>query len=309
MIPGLVGTGAQSLADPPGEVSAKTVGDMVSWGHRRGAFDLRRPLIMGVLNVTPDSFSDGGHYLDPEIAVERAAAMVAEGAGIVDIGGESTRPGAVPVDPAEEVARVVPVVRLLRSRLEVPVSIDTRRAEVARAALDAGADIVNDVSALRDPAMARVVAESGAGLVLMHMRGTPATMQDDPVYDDVASDVARELGSRLAVAQAAGIALERVVVDPGIGFGKTYSHNLELIARLDVLARLGRPILLGPSRKAFLGALLGGAPAAERAVATAAACVVGWLNGARIFRVHDVRTVWEALRVADAIRTATVQTA
>jgi dihydropteroate synthase len=264
---------------------------------------------MGVLNVTPDSFSDGGRYSDPELALERAAAMVAEGAGILDVGGESTRPGAAPVDPREEIGRVVPVVRLLSARLGVPISIDTRRAEVARAALDAGADVVNDVSSLTDPAMARVVADAGAGLVLMHMRGTPATMQDDPVYADVAAEVAAELGDRLATATAAGIPAERIVVDPGIGFGKTYAHNLELIARLDVLTRLGRPILVGPSRKAFLGALLGGAPATGRAVATAAACTVALLKGARIFRVHDVRIVWEALRVADAIGAATEHTA
>ncbi|MEX2571569.1 MAG: dihydropteroate synthase [Gemmatimonadota bacterium] len=276
----------------------------VRWGHRTGALDLGAPVLMGVLNVTPDSFSDGGLFADPARAAERAEAMVAEGAAIIDIGGESTRPGAQPLGADEEIERVLPVLRLVRSRMDVPISIDTRRAAVARAALDAGADIVNDVSALADPEMPRVVAASGAALVLMHMRGTPATMQVDPMYGDVAAEVTAELGERLRVARDAGIEEDRIVVDPGIGFGKTQGHNLELISRLDLLTTLGRPVLLGVSRKAFLGALLGGAPASERGVATAAACVAGLFKGARVFRVHDVRIVREALQVAEAIRTA-----
>ncbi|MQA89748.1 MAG: dihydropteroate synthase [Gemmatimonas sp.] len=275
------------------------------WGHRRGAFDLRRPLIMGILNVTPDSFSDGGRFIDPQHALEQAEAMVAEGADLIDVGGESTRPGAMPIHAAIERQRIIPVVRVLRANLRVPLSVDTRRASVAKAALDEGVDVINDVSALTDPGMARVVADAAAGLVLMHMRGVPATMQDDPVYDDVAADVTAVLRERSTVAVREGIDAERVVIDPGLGFGKTQAHNLELIARLHVLASVGRPILLGPSRKAFLGALLDGAPHESRAVATAAACAIGLMNGARVFRVHDVQIVWEALRVAEAIRLTT----
>lgn len=257
---------------------------------------------MGILNVTPDSFSDGGRWTAVDAAVRRAAEMVEEGAGMIDVGGESTRPGADPVAAAEERARVVPVIEALRRVLPVPLSVDTCKAEVARAALDAGADVVNDVTALRDPAMAAAVSAAGCGVVLMHMRGTPRTMQVDPRYDDVVREVTDELEAALGRAVDAGVDQERVVVDPGIGFAKTTDHNLRLVARLEALGRLGRPVLLGVSRKAFLGKLLGGAPPEERAVATAAACVAGLLHGARVFRVHDVRPVVEALRVAEAIR-------
>jgi dihydropteroate synthase len=256
---------------------------------------------MGILNVTPDSFSDGGNFLRVGAALHRARQMAEEGADVIDVGGESTRPGADTVDAAEEVARVVPVIRALKTSLSLPVSVDTRKAEVAAAALAAGADIVNDVTALGDPEMAGVVAQHGAGLVLMHMRGTPQTMQLDPRYDDVARAVTEELRVALGRADAGGIPVERVVVDPGIGFGKTADHNLELIARLDELLSLGRPILLGPSRKAFIGQLLGGVPPEERAVGTAATCVAGLFRGARIFRVHDIRIVRQALDVAEAI--------
>ncbi|MDR0787591.1 MAG: dihydropteroate synthase [Gemmatimonadota bacterium] len=276
----------------------------VRWVHRSGAFDLSAPVVMGVLNITPDSFSDGGLHLDPEAAVDRVAAMVNEGVDLVDIGGESTRPGSRSPDPAVEISRVVPVIRAIRSRWDLPVSVDTRRAEVARAALDAGADIVNDVSALGDPEMAGVISRAGAGVVLMHMRGTPELMQNDPRYIDVAGEVTAELRERLALALDAGINRERIAVDPGIGFAKTFDHNLELIARLKELSVLGQPMVLGASRKAFLGALIGGAPPEERGVATVAACVVGFLNGAGIFRVHDVKMVREALQVAAAIRGA-----
>jgi dihydropteroate synthase len=267
---------------------------------------LGEPLVVGVLNVTPDSFSDGGLYDEPDAALRRAVEMVREGAGMIDVGGESTRPGSDEVTEDEEAARVIPVVRRLKEALDVPISVDTRKARVARAALEAGADVVNDVSALRDPEMAAVVAGSGAGLVLMHMRGTPKTMQADPRYDDVVGEVTDELSTALDAAIAAGIDPERVVVDPGIGFAKSYRHNLELLGGLAGLGRLGRPVMLGVSRKAFLGQLLGGVPPEERVVATAAACVAGLLAGARIFRVHDVRPVTEALRVAEAIRCATV---
>lgn len=275
-----------------------------SWAIRGRSLALERPLVMGVLNATPDSFSDGGRHDAPERALARAEEMVAQGADLLDLGGESTRPGAAPVSPRDEAARILPTLRLLRSRLAVPLSVDTRRAEVARAALDEGAEIVNDVSALGDPAMGGVVAEAEAGVVLMHMRGTPETMQRDPRYADVAGEVADELAAALQRARAAGIADARVVLDPGIGFAKTAEHNLELIARLGELARLGRPLLLGASRKSFIGRILGGIPAVERDAGTAAACVVGLLHGARIFRVHDARTARHALDVAEAIRRA-----
>jgi dihydropteroate synthase len=258
---------------------------------------------MGVLNVTPDSFSDGGRFLETSSAVERGLRLVEEGADLLDVGGESTRPGAAPVTEAEEIGRVVPVVEALAARLEVPISVDTSKAAVARAALAAGAAVINDVTALGDPEMAATVVEAGAGIVLMHMRGTPRTMQHDPRYDDVAGDVAEFLADRVAVAGRAGIAPERIAIDPGIGFGKTLDHNLELLARIDVLAALGPPVLVGVSRKAFLGTLLDGAPATARVMGTAAACVMALSGGARIFRVHDVTPVREALTVAHAIRT------
>jgi dihydropteroate synthase len=288
----------------PDTPAAVPVGEVPEWrvGDRR--IPLARPLVMGILNVTPDSFSDGGHFLDPERALRRAEQMVEQGADLLDVGGESTRPGAAPVPIDEEIVRVAPVIRLLRERLPVPISVDTRRAEVAAAALAEGAEIVNDVSALGDPGMAREIARARAGLVLMHMRGTPADMQEHATYGDVVREVVAELRPRLSAARGAGIEAERVVVDPGIGFAKTAEHNLRLLAHLPALAELGRPILLGVSRKAFLGALLGGAPPEERVVATAAACVAGLLGGARIFRVHDVVPVRQALIVAEAIRAA-----
>lgn len=276
--------------------------DAGRWALRRGVISLDRPMVMGILNVTPDSFSDGGRFLDPADAVAQARRMAAEGADLVDVGGESTRPGAPAVSADEEAARVVPVIRALRDALELPVSVDTRKAAVAREAMAAGADVVNDVSGLADPAMAGVVAPSGAGLVLMHMRGTPATMQGLTEYGDVVDDVAAELADSLARADAAGIARERVVLDPGIGFAKTAEQNLELIASLErIQARLGRPVLLGASRKSFIGALLGGVPADERDAGTVGACVAGLARGARLFRVHDVRAARQALDVAWAI--------
>jgi dihydropteroate synthase len=271
-----------------------------SWRLRGAALPLGRPRVMGILNVTPDSFSDGGRFRGAEPALARAREMVAEGADLIDVGGESTRPGARAVSVQEEMARVLPVVAAIRAELDVPLSIDTRHAGVARRALDAGADVVNDVSALDDPEMAGVVAELGAGLVLMHMRGTPATMQSLAVYGDVAAEVAAELEPRLARALAAGIDAERIVLDPGVGFAKTAEQNLELIARLEVLVPLGRPLLLGPSRKTFIGELLGVAPGGRDA-GTVGACVAGLARGARIFRVHEVRAVRQALDVADAI--------
>ena len=273
-----------------------------TWRIRGHTLSLERPVVVGVLNVTPDSFSDGGRYRDAAPALARARRLVANGAHALDVGGESTRPGAAAVSAEEELARVLPVLRAVKDQLGVPVSVDTRKAVVARAVIAAGADAINDVSALGDPEMAAVVADSDAGLVLMHMRGTPETMQTLIGYRDVAAEVADELEPRLFAALEAGIEAERIVVDPGIGFAKTAAQNLELISRLGVLVeRLGRPVLLGASRKAFIGALLGGIAADERDAGTVGACVAGLAAGARIFRVHEVRAAREALEVADAV--------
>jgi dihydropteroate synthase len=260
-----------------------------------------RPSVMGVVNVTPDSFSDGGVNFDPEDAVAAARRMVAEGAAIVDVGGESTRPGAEGVSAEEELRRVVPVLEALED--EVPVSIDTSKAEVARHALELGAELVNDVTALRgDPELAGVVADSGAYLCLMHMQGEPRTMQLDPRYGDVVSEVAAFLEERLGVAVAAGIAEERVCLDPGIGFGKTVEHNFELIRRLGELTALGRPVVIGISRKSSLGKLLGDPDATTGSVAASVgAAVAAYERGATILRVHDVREHVEALTAARAV--------
>ena len=262
---------------------------------------LQRPLVMGVLNVTPDSFSDGGLYLDAEAAVAHAGEMTAEGASIIDVGGESTRPGAEPVPERDELARVIPVVERVAVDLEPRVSIDTRKVAVAEAAIQAGARIVNDVSAFRsDPAMAGLVASSGATCCLMHMLGDdPRTMQADPRYDDVVSDVKAFLEQRLAFAVGEGVREEHVWLDPGIGFGKTIDHNLELIRRLDEIVALGRPVVIGTSRKTFIGRLTG-RPERERAAGTVAANVIAYERGASIFRVHDVVEAVDSLKVAAA---------
>jgi dihydropteroate synthase len=252
---------------------------------------------MGVVNVTPDSFSDGGVHLDPEVAAAAARRMLAEGAAIVDVGGESTRPGSDGVSLEEELRRVVPVLERLAG--EVPVSIDTAKAEVARRALELGAVMVNDVTAFRaDPAIAEVAAEHGAYVCLMHMQGEPRTMQLDPHYDDVAGEVAAFLEERLAFAVAHGVQEERVCLDPGIGFGKTVEHNLELLRRLDVLVALGRPILVGISRKSSLRRLVG---SDELLGASVAAAVAAFERGASILRVHDVKEHVDALTVAKAL--------
>lgn len=256
---------------------------------------------MGVVNVTPDSFSDGGAYFDAAKAVDRGLELAAEGADIVDVGGESTRPGSRPVAEAEEIGRVVPVIGALRKKTPALLSVDTAKAAVARAALEAGADIVNDTSAFRfDPAMPGVVARAGAGVVLMHMQGTPLTMQKSPRYDDLVGEIGAFLAERIRVAEAAGIPRERVIVDPGIGFGKTLEHNLELLRRQEAFLGLGRPLLLGFSRKAFLGAILD-LPAGERLEGTIAAAVLSVERGAHILRVHDVGPVSRAVRSAEAI--------
>lgn len=273
-----------------------------TWRVRGRAIDVSaRPLVMGILNVTPDSFSDGGRFRAPGPALSRARTLAAEGADLVDVGGESTRPGAPPVSAAEEAARVVPVIEALKRELDVLVSVDTRKAEVARLALAAGADVVNDVSGLADPAMADVLAAHDCGAVLMHMRGTPETMDALADYGDVAEEVAGELADVLARAAAAGVSPDRIVLDPGLGFAKTGEQNLALLSGLSSLLSLGRPVLVGPSRKRFVGALLGGLPPEARDAGTVGACVAGLARGARLFRVHEVRAARHALDVADAV--------
>jgi dihydropteroate synthase len=259
-----------------------------------------RPAVMGVVNVTPDSFSDGGRFLRPEAAAAEAYGMLDAGAAIVDIGGESTRPGSEGISVDEELRRVEPVLSALQGQ---PLSIDTSKAEVARRAIAAGAVMVNDVTALRaDSELAGVVADGEAYLCLMHMLGEPRSMQDDPRYDDVVSEVASFLGERLALAVDEGIAEERICLDPGIGFGKTVDHNLELLARLDEIVALGRPVLVGASRKRFLGRVLGNPEALTGPVsAGVAVAVIAYERGASIFRAHDVREHVEALRAARAV--------
>jgi dihydropteroate synthase len=262
---------------------------------------VREYTLMGIVNVTPDSFSDGGAFEDAVPAIAQARRLVAEGAGIVDVGGESTRPGAAPVAAEEELARVLPVVvGVAALHLPAQISIDTMKLEVAQASVEAGASYVNDVTAFRhDPELAGLVADRGLDCCLMHMAGEPRTMQLDPRYDDVVSDVKAFLEERLAFAVGEGVAEERIHLDPGFGFGKTAEHNLELLRRLDELAALGRPLVVGVSRKSFLGRITG-RDVAERAVATAAANVLAYERGAAIFRVHDVAPSADALAVAAA---------
>jgi dihydropteroate synthase len=259
-----------------------------------------RPSVMGVLNVTPDSFSDGGRFLAPEAAIAHGRKLAAEGADLIDVGGESTRPGAEPVGADEELRRILPVIEALAGATEVPLSTDTYKASVARAALSAGASFVNDVSAFTgDAEMAAVVAEAGVDVCLMHMKGEPRTMQEDPRYDDVVSEVKAFLEERLAFAAGEGVRVDRVWLDPGIGFGKTVEHNLELLRRLDEIVAIGRPVLIGPSRKRFLGALTG-REESDRLAGGLSAVVMAFERGATMFRVHDVRETRDALSVAGA---------
>lgn len=271
------------------------------WRTSRRSIDLSSPVLMGILNVTPDSFSDGGRYLDRDSALRRVEELERQGADVIDVGGESTRPGSNPVSEDEEMRRVVPVIEAAADRSRVALSIDTTKSTVARSALAAGAEIINDISGLRfDPGLGQLAAESGAGLVLMHIRGEPRTMQDDVRYGDVVQDIAEELGASLVSALAAGCRPEQLVVDPGIGFGKTARQNLVLINELDRFVRLGYPVLIGPSRKSFIGKILG-LDMDERLEASLAACVVALIRGARIFRVHDVQAARRALDMAEAI--------
>jgi dihydropteroate synthase len=262
----------------------------------------RVPLIVGIVNVTPDSFSDGGVHYDRTVAVEAALRMERDGAAIVDVGGESTRPGSDPVSADEELERVIPVISEIRKRSGVPISIDTAKARVAAAALDAGADMINDVTALRhDPAMRLLAAQRGVPVVLMHMRGAPKTMQQDIRFDDVVADVARELREFRDAAIEAGVEKEQIVVDPGIGFGKTGEHNLQLLARACELTTIG-PLMIGASRKAFIGRLTGREAGPDRMAGSLAAVCAAARAGAAFVRVHDVRETADFLEVMDAIR-------
>lgn len=255
---------------------------------------------MGIVNVTPDSFSDGGRFLDPELAVRRGLQIVADGADIVDVGGESTRPGSDVVSARDEGERVLPVIKHLAAELDAPISVDTRKPEVAALALEAGATIVNDVSAASDPAMFEVVKDSSAGLVLMHMRGDPKTMQQAPSYIDVVDEVKEYLRERVEAAVFAGVDVDRLAIDPGIGFGKTLEHNLSLLANTEAFLDVGRPLLVGPSRKRFIGELTG-TESDDRVEGTAGA--VAWVaaQSAHIVRVHDVKEMVRVVRVVDAI--------
>ena len=270
---------------------------------RTRTLDLSSPLVMGVLNVTPDSFSDGGRHATLEAALARAREMAAEGAAIIDVGGESTRPGAPPVAEEEERRRVLPVIERIRRELDVPVSVDTMKPGLMRAACAAGAELINDVMALRAPGALEAARETGAAVCLMHMQGEPRTMQQAPAYGDVVREVQDFLAGRVAACEAAGIARDGLLVDPGLGFGKALDHNLRLLGQLDSFAGLGVPLLVGASRKSMLGQLTG-QPVDERMHAGIAAAVIAVWQGARVIRTHDVRATMDALKVTAAIRAA-----
>lgn len=282
-------------------VARRVEGGPGRWDMRGASLSLGRPVVLGILNVTPDSFSDGGRYEAPEVAVARASELVAQGADLVDVGGESTRPGAPPVAAEDEWRRIGPVVRALAAR-GVAVSVDTTKESVARRAIEAGARVINDVSGLvADPGLAELAAETGTGLVIMHRRGTPRTMQDDVEYEDLVGEVRSFLGRQVDLALLRGCQPEQLVVDPGLGFGKSAGGSLRLIERLGEIASLGLPVLVGPSRKSFIGSVLD-AGVEERLEGTLAACVLALDRGARLFRVHDAGAARRALDMAEAIR-------
>ncbi len=268
--------------------------------HARGTLDLSRPVVMGVLNVTPDSFSDGGRYLDPQCALDRAQQMLAEGAAIIDVGGESTRPGAAPVGVAEELSRVLPVVRQIARHGEAVISVDTSQPEVMRAVIDAGAAMINDVRALSLPGALQAAAASSAAVCVMHMQGEPGTMQRQPQYQDVVSEVRAMLIDRIRQCVAAGIDPARICIDPGFGFGKSLQHNLELLRRLPELRIAGHPVLVGLSRKSMLRQLTG-READARLAGSVSLATIATLQGARIVRAHDVAATVDALQVATAM--------
>jgi dihydropteroate synthase len=274
---------------------------LVDWAIRDRVLSTSdRTLIMGVVNVTPDSFSDGGRFLGAERAIEHGLQLYSDGAHLVDVGGESTRPGAEPVSTVEEIRRVVPVIAAL-AKAGVPVSVDTSKPAVAAAALEEGALVINDITALGDPAMAPLVAAAGCGVVLMHMQGTPRNMQEHPTYVDVAVEVASFLEKRARLAEEAGVERRYICIDPGIGFGKAQHHNLELLDRLDLLVATGYPVLVGTSRKSFLGRILDEPDPTERDVATAATVAIAVIRGAAVVRVHNVEMARQAVLIADAI--------
>ncbi|VTS05195.1 dihydropteroate synthase [Tuwongella immobilis] len=275
------------------------------WHCRQHILEMRtRPLVMGILNVTPDSFSDGGKHLHQHDALEAARRMIADGADILDIGGESSRPGSQPISLDEELQRVIPVVERISAESPIPISVDTTKPEVARQALQAGACIINDITALRDPAMVAVARDFQAGVALMHMQGTPATMQQNPQYEDVVTEVRGFLESRLHDLIHAGIAWERMVIDPGIGFGKTIDHNLRLLAELPQFLRLNRPVLLGVSRKGFIGTILQRSMAERLAGSLAVAAMAVTQQSAQILRVHDVAATRDVVVLLSTIRQA-----
>ncbi len=285
-------------------VDRRPKGPPVPGAHhgRELRFD-RGPAVMGVLNVTHDSFYDGGRYDARDRAVERAWEMIEEGASILDVGGESTRPGAEPVPPARQKERVLPVIEAIRERWQGWISVDTCSSEVARAAVDRGADLINDISAGRmDPEMKKAAADLGVPCILMHMQGTPRTMQKDPTYGNVVREIIEALAERIAVWEDAGVPRERILVDPGIGFGKTVDHNLLILKHLYEFRKLGRPIVLGTSRKSFIGTLLGGREVEDRLVGTLATAAIGAWNGADVLRVHDVGETREVLTIVRAIK-------
>jgi len=269
--------------------------------HGVSNLDLTQPHVMGILNVTPDSFSDGGHFFSVNAAVQHALAMVEEGAAIIDVGGESTRPGAAPVGTQEEIDRVVPVIEALRSKIAVPISIDTRKPDVMRAALAAGAGFINDVAALRAPGALHVAAQANVPVCLMHMLGEPHSMQSSPVYRDVVGEVKTFLAERIAACLAAGITRDRLIIDPGFGFGKTLQHNLTLLRRLDEFSALGVPLLIGVSRKSMIGTLLGEAAPQQRVFAGAALAMYALSKGAILIRTHDVRATSDVLKMHAAL--------
>lgn len=293
-------TGAENTTDgSTGSSGAPATGPRM-WRCGRFELALDHPLVMGILNVTPDSFSDGGRFDDPAAAVVHAERLIAEGAAILDVGGESTRPGAAPVPAAAEISRVRPVVRRFAQE-DVPVSVDTRHAEVASACVEAGASIINDVSGFRERAMIEVAAGCDAGVIVMHMLGEPKTMQEEPHYDDVVVEVGGYLMAQATILEAVGVARERIAIDPGIGFGKTLAHNLELLRRLPELAALGFPLVLGVSRKRFIGAITDVEEPLDRLGGSLAAVLFSAAHGADVLRVHDVAVTVQALAVAEAL--------
>ncbi len=268
------------------------------------SFDFsKRTFIMGILNITPDSFYDGGRFFNKAGAVKQALRMQDEGADIIDIGGESTRPGAAKISVKEEMRRIVPVIDALSKKLKIPISVDTCKSRVAEAAISAGASIINDISGLRfDPEMAGVAAANNAPVVIMHIRGTPSDMQKNPVYKALIPEIIDYLQEGITIAREAGIQDDRIIIDPGIGFGKTVEHNLEIIKRLNEFTGFEKPVLLGPSRKSFIGSILGNLPVTERIEGTAAAVAIGIFNGANIIRVHDIKEMLRVAKTADRIK-------